>query len=558
MTSMWSRSSIIIALFALCCLCSITMGQKPTSVPLAKWVQPLVKPPVLSPYCTRRGVDKYVVTMSAIQHRLHPDLNLTQVYGYAGTYPGGTIEAVVDRPVAVTWRNHLPDTHFLPTEPLGHLGSEPVPDSAAVPHLHGAHVPPDSDGDPMVWITRGQDADFYYPNGQLATTMWYHDHIMGRTRVNVYAGLVGFYLLRDEDEAELGLPSGEFEMPILIQDRIIMNNSQLYYPYTWGGFDGDTPVVNGKVYPYFEVKPQAYRFRFLNGCNSRYVSFSLPHGPTMWQIGTDGGFLNKAIEVQNLTLGSSERADVIIDFRGYEGRSLILTNLAGQPYPSGAVSETMKEVLQFRVARHGASGEAYKIPKLKHVAQLPRLPSVDTLPAGSIAQVRQVTLTGQIVKEGNKTSFMMLLNGKRYHEEPTETPEVDTVELWEIINLTGVTHPVHIHLTQFRVLQRRPFAGTTFTPGVPLNYTGPARLPDPNEQGWKDTVRVYPYEVVTLWVPFTEYTGKYVWHCHMLEHEDQDMMRPLVVLPKKPCACAAPSATPVPTPAHEHLLKREL
>jgi spore coat protein A len=135
---------------------------------------------------------------------------------------------------------------------------------------------------------------------------------------------------------------------------------KLYYPYTWGGFDGDTPVVNGKVYPYFEVKPQAYRFRFLNGCNSRYVSFSLPHGPTMWQvrvtniesanqhslifyaiasqIGTDGGFLNKAIEVQNLTLGSSERADVIIDFRGYEGRSLILTNLAGQPYPSGTPS----------------------------------------------------------------------------------------------------------------------------------------------------------------------------------------------------------------------------
>ncbi|ELR23261.1 twinarginine translocation pathway protein, putative [Acanthamoeba castellanii str. Neff] len=519
-----------------CAMCA--MAQLPTSLNLTRWAQPLPKPHVFEPVKQTCDGDHYDITMGVVKHQFHPSLPVVDIYGYGGTYPGGTFEAVVNRPVHVTWRNSLPEKHILPTEPLEMEGMhmENPPDSAGVVHLHGALIDPKDDGFSMDWITRGQKIQYHYTNEQLPLTMWYHDHVMTRTRVNVYAGLAGFYLLRDEDEHELGLPKGRYEMPLIIQDKILPSTDGMpFYPFEWGAFDGDVPVVNGKAYPYFEVKARAYRFRFLNGCNSRFLRLTLPDGPTFWQIGSDGGFFNEPVRVKQLTMGPAERADVIIDFYGYEGETITLRNSAPVPFnglPGGDAVEGFREVMQFRVRQDKGAKRPYCIPSLRGVAHLPPLPKLDDLPDGLVEKVRDLPM--ELVRTPNSTTaaVMFLLNGLQFHDEPTETPLVDSTEVWNLINLTPLTHPIHLHLVQFRVLQRRAFNITSFVKGEEPQYLGEPRLPDLNEQGWKDTVRSNPGDVTTILVNFPKYVGWFVWHCHMLEHEDHDMMRPLVVLPR--------------------------
>jgi spore coat protein A len=527
-------------LLALLCAVAVVTCQPPPlpeSVNLTRWVQPLPRPTVYKPYCSCGGIDKYTVVMVQTKHQFHPDLPFADVYTYDGQYPGPTFEAEVGRPVHVTWQNWLPEQHILPTQSLAEMdGMEDMPNppnSSAVVHLHGALIDPSSDGYPMDYRTQGQEVTFEYPNEQLPLTMWYHDHTMTRTRVNVYAGLAGFYLLRDPCEGCLGLPRGEFEVTLMIQDKIIQEDGNLFYPFNWGAFDGDTPVVNGKAYPYLDVKPRAYRFRFLNSCNSRFLRMTLPDGPNIWQIGTDGGFLNEPVRVKVLTLGPAERADVIIDFSGYEGESFILTNSAPVPFTGAAGGDAVfnfRQIMQFRVGTTDKM-PPYCLPSLAHVAELPPLPSLSNLPEGLVEQVRDLPLQF-LITPGGIAGAMFLLNGHQFHDPPTETPFVDSTEVWNIINVTPFTHPIHLHLVQFRVLQRRPFNATSFVSGQQPQYTGDARLPDPNEQGWKDTVRTNPGEVTTFLVTFPKYTGYFVWHCHMLEHEDHDMMRPLVVMPR--------------------------
>jgi spore coat protein A len=202
-----------------------------------------------------------------------------------------------------------------------------------VVHLHGGHVPPQSDGYPETTLLPGQSAAYEYPNLQSPATLWYHDHALGITRLNVYMGLAGFYMIRDPAESKLNLPRGRYEIPLVIQDRSFNDDSSLEYPESWEEeFFGDAILVNGKVWPYLDVEPRKYRFRILNGSNSRTYKLALDSGQAFYQIGTDGGLLEEPVEVKQITLTAGERADVIVDFSKRRGE-VHLVNSAPAPFP---------------------------------------------------------------------------------------------------------------------------------------------------------------------------------------------------------------------------------
>ncbi|WP_294353018.1 multicopper oxidase domain-containing protein [uncultured Clostridium sp.] len=258
-------------------------------------------------------------------------------------YPGPTIEAFKDVSTFVEWINNLSSKHFLPFDTTLH-GTQDDPEVKTVVHLHGAKVEWDSDGHPEAWYTSNYEItgpkftrkEYEYTNHQPGTTMWYHDHAMGETRLNVYAGLAGFYILRDSLENRLNLPKGNYEIPLLIQDKSFNSDGSLFYPdsspfvsFTPSiapQFLGNTIVVNGKLWPYLKVEPRKYRFRILNGLNRRQYTISMENGAEFIQIGTDGGFIEAPITLKSFSLAPAERIDVIIDFSKYEGTSFNLIN----------------------------------------------------------------------------------------------------------------------------------------------------------------------------------------------------------------------------------------
>ncbi len=342
--------------------------------------------------------------MEQVKQKLHRDLPPTTIWGYNGMYPGPTFEVRRNHPIFVKWENKLPFEHLLPVDRTIH-GAEPdKPSVRTVVHLHEGRVRPESDGYPEAWFTR----DFekvgpkftnkvsHYPNCQRPATLWYHDHAIGITRLNVYAGLAGFYILRDDEEEKLNLPSGKFEIPLVIQDRSFYPSGELFYPTQPGHqpppapqppppadpklpnpsvvpeFFGNTILVNGKVWPYLEVEPRKYRFRILNGSNSRFYRISLSSGQDFVQIGTDGGLLDKPITVSQIILAPAERVDVIIDFANHKGKKILLMNDAKTPFPNGEEpTEDLKQIMQFRIKQKLSKPDKSKIPaKLSCLEQL--------------------------------------------------------------------------------------------------------------------------------------------------------------------------------------------
>ncbi len=495
---------------------------------LAKFVDPLPRPGILRPTGKKRGALYYEVPMTQFVQKLHRDLPPTKVWGYHGTYPGPTIEACVDDPIYVKWINSLPHKHLLPIDHTLHGAEPPTPDVRAVVHLHGGNVPPQSDGFPEAWFTPGHSATYFYPNAQQATTLWYHDHALGITRLNVYAGLAAFYLLRDKAEAKLNLPRDPYELPIVIQDRTFQKNGQLFYPNqgvthpVWvPEFFGDTAVVNGKVWPYLEVEPRKYRFRLLNGSNARFYRLKLSSGQPFVQIGGDQGFLPHPVLVDELILAPAERADVILDFSHHKGAHITMTNDAPAPFPGGG-GGALPEIMQFRVKKTCSGHDTSSIPGT--------LPAIYRPGTAHVAKVRPLTLNEYLDAQGN--SIMLLLDAKHWDDPITEKPKRGTTEIWELVNLTGDTHPIHLHLVHFFILDRIPFNQQAYEKSGKIVYTGTPIPPDPNERGPKDTVRANPGQVTRILVPFdSRFTGEYVWHCHILEHEDNEMMRPYKVIP---------------------------
>ncbi|MFF2177515.1 multicopper oxidase family protein [Lysinibacillus sp. NPDC058147] len=504
----------------------------PATIP--KFVDELPKPVTAKPkyFKGQQRKDYYELKMMQAEHCFHKDFPKSIIWGYNGLYPGPTIEATKDKSIYVRYSNQLPLKHFLPVDFTLHAANDSK-EVRTVTHLHGANVDWESDGHPEAWYTRdyAQTGPKFskeiheYTNHQSGATLWYHDHAMALTRLNVYAGLAGFYLLRDSLEERSNLPCGDYEYPILIQDKSFNEDGSLFYPdeppfpvpvhpSITPGFVGNTIVVNGKVWPYLNVEPRKYRFRFLNGSNRRGYVISLSNGESMIQIGTDGGFLTAPQEIQSVELLPAERTDIIVDFSKYEGQEITLVNS-----DEDFIDEHTREIMQFKVCLPLNCEDTSEIPERLAV-------SMDLHPHDAHIE-RHLPLTATTDEFGRP---MLLLNNRMYYDPATEKPALDSIEIWNFINATQFDHPIHLHLIQFKIIERRPFDIELYQNEGRLAFTGPSEKPHDYEQGWKDTVKAEAGKVTKIIMHWKDHVGHYMWHCHFLEHEDHDMMRPILVM----------------------------
>ena len=544
---------------------------------LTKYMDPLPVPGAMP----TAGPNYYEIGAWQIQQKLHSQLPATTVFGYGtsqatASTPGATIVARKGVPISIKWTNHLPGTH-----PLEYAFDATIPraqTTTGVPittHVHGAEVEPESDGGPMTWFTPNfaetgpgwKKQTLHYANEQLPATIWYHDHAFGYTRHNVYMGLAGFFVITDPGHEPAGLPSAPYDIGLAIQDRMFTTDGQLWYPNVgetperpvWiPEFFGNVIMVNGKIWPYLDVEPRKYRFRILDGSNARFYSLALVNratgarGPAFRQIATDGGYLAQPVVLNDpasassprLVIAPGERAEVVIDFSAYApGTEFILRNTAKAPFPNGASADpqTTGQIMLFRVGQSAGTDPSVVPSTLTTLTKLTN-PTV----------TRVMTLNEM---QGQTGPVGALLNGMSFEEAATELPTLGTTEMWEIVNLTGDTHPIHLHLVQFQLVNRQKInvrkygaaftqanpdlPSDSYTPVAPGPYLkGSPVAPDPNERGWKDTFRMNPGEVTRVIMRFAPQDGSssygfdataepgYVWHCHILEHEENDMMRP--------------------------------
>ncbi len=588
----------------------------PNTIP--KFVNQLVVPLIFEPAvvkdpCSRNTKSHYYqVTVSQFtQQLLPPNFPETTVWGYGGkvrdpetgdiivdfrSTPGPTFERIRNVPVNGQWIKNLTGPNPLAVDPTIHWADPnhtemPVPPFAPFPpgypsaqspvpivtHLHGGETEPPSDGYPESWFTTGESITgpdfkkslYHYVNEQEPATLWYHDHTLGTTRLNVYMGLAGFYLLRDPrtplDGRDTVLPHGKYEIPLVIQDRSFYDDGSLLFPsngvnqdvhpYWRPAFIGNTVMVNGKVWPNLDVEPRQYRFRILNGSNTRFYNLSFSNRMPFIQISTDGGYLPKPIQLVSLLIAPAERADILVDFSQVSpGTKLTLTNTANAPYPNGNPPDpqTAGQIMQFTVLN-----KSLVIP--------PPLPKVLNVlpPLKRNRKVRTLTL---IVVGSPTKPVELLLDGQLWDAPVSELPLVGSTEDWQIVNLTRGAHPIHLHLIQFRLVSRQDFLATKYTndwlalngqppfdhptkvlPVKPYLLDGPIK-PPAHENGWKDTIQAYPGQVTTIRARFAPQDVKvsipginqfpfnpgtepgYVWHCHLIDHEDNEMMRPYKVL----------------------------
>ena len=572
--------------------------------------------------------------------------------------PSLTIEAQAGRPVRVKWINDLKDangnylSHLLPVDqtlhwanpPGGTTGrdtrptftSTPVPYTGPVPmvtHVHGAvGVGDDSDGYAEAWYLpnlgtnlpagyadRGTWYDFFagkayanygvtwgpgfatfqYPNANRASTIWYHDHALGMTRLNVYAGPAGFYIIRGGPagdaavlDSRFGTPAvlpgpapkeGDkfppnktyYEIPIAIQDRSFNTDGSLFYPDTRAFFDGitgpyipDTDIspiwnpeffgnmimVNGNTWPFQTVEQRRYRVRFLNGCDSRFLilDFSQIPGVEVWQIGNEGGFLAAPVNItalgNQLLLGLAERADMIVDFTNVPVGNYVLGNVGpDEPFGGGVPG------VDFPVADPASTGQIMQFNVVPALAPDPTTPPMFlTLPAIAPLPVETVTRPLALIekmgmgydKDGNMVDGPVeallgtveagMAVEKMWMEPVTENPVVGVTEVWEFYNTTGDAHPMHVHEVVFEVVNRQGLlldaAGDVVQP---IQLHGVVTPPEPWESGFKDTVTAYPGQVTRIRAQFKT-PGQFVWHCHIVSHEDNEMMRPYRIGPVQP------------------------
>jgi len=527
---------------------------RPASTPAA--IQGSTIPLPLLPKARPVGKNSYLVTARAGSVQMHPAFGRTRVFGYDDNSgrglasPGYTIEVQKNTATKVSFVNALPAKHLFDSEVPDYMhAGTPVRMNT---HLHGAHVAGPSDGNPYAYAAEyrpGQIQSVVYPNDQNATLLWYHDHADQITRLNVYAGLAGLYIVRDAldtglEPNGLGVPGGAYEIPLVLADRLFDGSGELFYSPdpTWiPEFFGDTPLVNGAVRPYLNVEPRKYRFRLLNASNARFWNLSIQGGPPAVQIGSDGGLFNRPVPLSNLILLPAERADVIVDFSRFAGRTLTLTN-ADLPVEVSSPAPPLDTVMEIRVGRRVSSPGPAGIP-----SSLP-----GTMPAlGAPSLTRNITLE-EVENAVTGDPEYGSLNGRKFDDVRgvQERPRVGSTEDWRLVNLTEDTHPIHLHLVQFQVMDRTPFDADGYkaaleqaratdpnaaNPDPRPYFNGPPTLPDANERGWKDTVRTNPGQVTRIRAKWTLPAGvatpqRYVFHCHILEHEDNSMMRPLEIV----------------------------
>jgi spore coat protein A len=530
-------------------------------VVLTPYLDPLPIPPVATPVSgSPGGVATYNITMREFQQQFHSQLPLTTVWGYddgvAGLHtPGPVIEARTGDPVTVNWINDIRDfvtgvprrtDHYLAvdtqTDADGNVCIMGAVDAAAtVVHLHGGHQPEAVDGYPEATFLPGDPpVPYTYPDNQQAGFLWFHDHALGITRLNVYMGLAGIYFMRDAVEDAVPLPRGQYEIPLVLQDRTFNPDGTLYYPAMWmEHFFGDKVAVNGKVWPYLDVQRGKYMFRILNGSGSRVYTLSLvpPSGSlTFTVVGNGGGLLDApARGVGSLTIAPGERYDVVIDFAGYaDGDEILLHNSAGAPFPNGPAD--LPQVMKFHVT--GQTGYTTAIPDTLR-------PIVRLDPATAV-QTRDFRLKQDGTDGCGRAEW--LINGLDWRDI-TEYPRLGTTEIWRFINDSGVSHPMHMHLVMFQILDRDGFSKDAQGNIIP---NGNPQPPLAEESGWKDTALVGPNQILRVIARFEDYKGRYPYHCHILEHEDHDMMRQFqtiqcgdgVLDPTEACDAGTANGTP--------------
>jgi FtsP/CotA-like multicopper oxidase with cupredoxin domain len=500
-------------------------------ISLTPYLDPLPLPGVAVPTSgVSGGAAHYNMYITEQFQTLHSELPPTRVWGYNGSYPGPTIEAYRDQVVTVDWHNDLRvwETQELRMHHVLHVdtclhgpnmtGQVPV----VVTHLHGGKVDTFSDGQPENSFAPGESSGTYtYPNIQPAGILWYHDHALGITRLNVMMGLAGLYLLRDDAEMALNLPSGEFEVPLVIQDKSFNPDGSIRYPEHFEDhFFGDVLMVNGKVWPYHHVKRGKYRFRIVNGSNSRSYVLAFSDGRHFHQIGSELGLLPAPLMLQELPIHPGERYDIIVDFSNdAPGTELILTNSASAPFSAPPGIGVIPNVMKFIV--DAPAGYASPIP-----AQLVEVPPMNPALAAAERVFELVTIPGHGCgdEHGNHGGGLVwTINGLMW-DEITEFPVLDSYEIWTWHNESGMSHPMHMHLVAFQVLHRQELDPNTGQP------TGPLLDPEPHESGWKDTVHSPTGYRTTVMAQFTGFTGLFPYHCHILEHEDHEMMRQFMVV----------------------------
>ncbi|MGZ3679906.1 MAG: multicopper oxidase family protein [Ktedonobacterales bacterium] len=577
----------------------------PSMAPV-KFADPLRLPPVWR--LTQTDADTFVtlrVSMRPAYIQLHSALPPTQVWAYQGSVPGPTIEVRRGQRVQIEWVNDIPAhapypvTAVTAPDPTSDTPPDQIPQNqpgrsggqvnsvlARVPpwlvvHLHGGRIEAIYDGWTENGILSGQSLLMRYTNDQRAAMLWYHDHAMGITRFNVYAGLFGLYLIRDDEEDALGLPSGPYEIPLLLQDRNLDTDAdgqltgQLLHKVedSTMEFFGPFTTVNATLWPYAPVEARQYRLRLLNGANARTFRLMLlddtgqPIPEGIVQIGTDGGLLGAPVALprDGLVLAPAERADLIVDFRAYRGQRLTLVNTAGAPFDGAAPAQPPgtpdparrladASVMQFRVGPEAVDDTFVLPPALS--SSYRRL-TADLIPAGAVRRIvalvedaGMLTLrelaaprasdaaTGEPLiavtdDQGVTTSYRIV--ARHFEDTVNWFVAYGATEIWQFLNLTEDTHPMHVHLVQFQAVARdhyntRGFDSARGGTTAPVTFESHGTL-DANETGWKDTVRVNPGELLTIAATFDGYTGRYMYHCHLLEHEDHDMMRPFIVMP---------------------------
>ncbi|KAH6771553.1 Cupredoxin superfamily protein [Perilla frutescens var. hirtella] len=500
--------------------------------------------------------------------KFHRDIPPTQVFAYGATrktatVPGPTFEALHGIHTHIKWVNYLPSKHILPWDPTIPTATphkrKGIP---TVVHLHGGIDEPESDGHSGAWFTarfkdRGPSwtkETYHYHNLQHPGTLWYHDHAMGLTRVNLLAGLVGAYVIRQPRvELPLGLPyDEEFDRPLVVFDRSFYKNGSIYmdtkgnnpsiHPQWQPEYFGDAIVVNGKAWPYKIVRRRKYRFRIINASNARFFKFYFDNGLEFIHVASDSAYIEKPVTVNEFLLAPSEIADVVVDFSKSKSKSTILSNNAAYPYPSGdPVNAANSKVMKF-IIKPNHEVETSKIPK--KLLEYPA-PSPSTTPV----LTRYIALyeyTSDIDEP-----IHLYINGKPYEAPVTETPKVGATEIWNVINLTEDNHPLHIHLGLFRVLDQTELVNVEEFKGCMVKYNdaikcgvdryalGNKTEVPAHEKGWKNVFKMMPGHMTKIFLKFSyihsnesypfDATAEpgYVYHCHILDHEDNVMMRPL-------------------------------
>jgi spore coat protein A, manganese oxidase len=451
-------------------------------------------PSALRPSRRSATTDFYRITMREADARILPGLT-TRVWGYNGQFPGPMFRVEAGRRVAVDYVNRLP--------------------GAASIHTHGAYVDGDSDGHPNDLIVPGATKRYFFGNDETARTQWFHDHAMHHTAENVYRGLAGLYLITDEFERRLPLPHGPQDVPLVIQDRLFNADGSFDYPvgaldHSTNGVLGDVVLVNGKPWPRFEVAARRYRFRILNGSNARAYRLALSNGRPLTLIATEGGLVHRPVELRSLPIAPAERYEIVVDFSDVPvGSSVVLRNLNGRDGTS--------RIMRFDVVRR-ARDDA-------------RVPAVLRPPAEQIDPTHLPTRPEHAVRTRRflfkRTGGMWTINGKVFEADRMDAiPRVGDTEIWEFTNGGGGwIHPIHLHLLNFRILTRN------------------GRRPPAHERGlWKETVFLGPSDSVRVllkWprIPLGPNPGAflrtYVFHCHVIEHEDHDMMMQMRVDPRR-------------------------